>query len=711
MDKKLYDQINAALKDRGSWENKQTLLTTMRNTGVKRTSKPYANAPDLHYKLGDTLVNKIKPLYVQQLYGGETIASFVSLRTQDEEATSSANYWFDYQLKQKTNFEREMFVTADQIEERGAVVVKVRWNSKSNRLEFCECEPLNIIVPEGTEELCDADFLVHVIPMSEAQYCENSNFNQDEDFIKSIKGKGTSAESGRDNLQSVKQLREGITHSDNKDTIILWEIYERDRKGKRIKVNTVSPVLPWEENEVRSEFGLPYNKGVFKDGYRIPFTKFRAEIKDKGFYSERGTVEVTASHESSLNKLWNQRHQWGDFHNNPTYTTDKPVANPSNVKTGPGRILGDGLKPNFPPPIPSSLMEEMEFTRGIAEQRVQIPDLGASTHLVPGGGKGGGVTATQINAIVGQSGQSNDLRSRIFRMDLGELLNMAWSILIQYCKADFNYLLDGKMQQVPQNALHDQYEIQPNGSPDSWNKGAQLQKRIGQAQIWAQGPMAQYVAWDEVTKWIMEADDVRLVKRLYRDPGITQGNQADKQAMECVLMLQGYGPTVDQSDDDIVHIQTACGLAQRRMAVNEPVTPEFARLMLAHNGKHHDQAMQKKTPELKQVTSQFMPLIQALGQIAQSDQNPANVVPFDGSTSQPPTQPQGTQGAAAIPPGQAPIDPTKVGNMLATMAKAGMPVTHAEVNAVMAELGLPPLSPTPVQIQEPMGQPQPMAAQ
>lgn len=697
MDKDFYQTIQSALKDRSSWEDKQTTWNKMRNGGLKRTAKPYPGAPDLHYALGDSSIGKIKPLYIQQLYGGETIASFIALQEQDAEATSSANYWFDYNLKQKSNFEREIFVAADQLEERGSVPVKIRWHTECGRLAFTTCEPLHVIVPQGTEELSDSDWLVHVLHLSEDQYRANKNYKQEDDFIKSIKGKGKET-SGDTTLEQNKQQREGITYSDNENTIILWECYRRDREGKKITVDTCSPVLPCDENEVRDQFGLPYNKGYFKDGQRFPFMKFRAEIKEKGYYSERGTMERVAPHESSLNRTWNFKHEWMDFFARPTFSTDKPVPNPSNIKCRPGAIYGDGLTPNNPPPPPAFLDQEMGFTRAVAEDLIQIPDLGASEHLSGKPDSKGNVTATQINAIVGQSGQGQDLRSRVFRMDLGELLNMAWSLYIQYAQTDFMFVLDGEIQETTKEALHDKYQISPNGSPDSWNKGQQLQKAIAMFQLLKDNP---FIDQGELTKMVIETYDPRKVKRLYRDPGIATQDQQEQQAVENLLMADGYPVKTRPSDDDKAHLITQGQYVQQKLMTGEPIAPKEATLQLAHGQEHLQALTQKKDPEVKQLTQQMMPIVQALMQIAsmggQEGQAgaPSNIVPGPGSPSagQQATMPQAqTNGKAPDVVG----DSTKILNALAALIKSGVPITHEEINNTLARLNLPPISMTPV---------------
>src|SRR6266404_5494058 len=99
----LTDEIQDALTARISWANRQTTFYKVRHQGLRRINKPYPNAADLHFPLVDSLIEKMKPFYFQQLYATEQFASFVSLRSQPAEITSEVANWFDYRLKQKTN--------------------------------------------------------------------------------------------------------------------------------------------------------------------------------------------------------------------------------------------------------------------------------------------------------------------------------------------------------------------------------------------------------------------------------------------------------------------------------------------------------------------------------------------------------------------------------------------------------------------------------
>ena len=83
----------------------------------------------------------------------------------------------------------------------------------------------------------------------------------------------------------------------------------------------------------------------------------------------------------------------------------------------------------------------MQTTRALAEYRINVPDLGATSHLQGRAGARGDVTATQVNAIVGQTQLTDDMRARVFRLDLGDLFNMCWSLYKQYDSQSLTYVL------------------------------------------------------------------------------------------------------------------------------------------------------------------------------------------------------------------------------------------------------------------------------
>jgi hypothetical protein len=647
MKKSLFDQINKAIDNRGDWAERQQANYTMRNGGIRRRSLPYPGAPDGHYPLGDTMVEKLKPPYIQQLYASENICAFVCLKPQDDTLTQGISAWFDYQLKQKSNFERTMFVGVDQMLEQGFTPIKVYWDARAKRLAWDQVDPLHLIVPSSTQEYNasgGADWLVHVLHLSVDEYRANENFEQDEDFIKRIKGKGNQE---ADAKKQTVDLKEGINCSADENEIVLWEVYKRNRKDRKIEIETISPLLGCddEENVVRPSFGMPYNRGCFASGEHFPFFKLRAEIKGKGHYSSRGLIEVNAPFEMSLTKTWNTIHEHQDFSSKPLFENagTSPIPNAGNWKSKPGAILPPGLKLAQMPNPPSGLREDMELTRSLAEDRSMVPNFSASDHLT--GTVPKSQTATGQQLIAAQSTQGNDLRSRVLKLDMADGLLIGYSILLQYGNADeaLVYLVDGKRESLDVSALHDDYEIVPNGSADSWNKPAMLQKRLAYYQTFREN---EFIDQAELTKWLLEAEDPRLVKRLFRDPQVATKDQEQQQMLECLEMMEGFVPDVHQSDDDKTHLMVMDQFSIKKLQAGQ-VTPELAQALIQHGTQHMGALKEKKDPMLRQIEAKLKPTAEALAMIAGQGQQ--NVIPM---MQQPAGSPQGAT------PIDSPLGPT-----------------------------------------------------
>ena len=187
-----FSNIHQALRDRKDWERKQELWNKLRYRGIKRHNLPYEGAPNVTYPLADTMIEKIKPLFLQQIYAPQTVATFVSKKEQASGLSKGAEQWFDYQLKQNSNFETAIHSSIDEHLQDSFCVVKIRWDGKKDQLVLEGIDPLYIIVPWYSEGLQDVDFIVHVYKVSVDQYKRNKNYDrQGDDFIQQIRGNVT----------------------------------------------------------------------------------------------------------------------------------------------------------------------------------------------------------------------------------------------------------------------------------------------------------------------------------------------------------------------------------------------------------------------------------------------------------------------------------------------------------------------------------------
>jgi hypothetical protein len=156
---------------------------------------------------------------------------------------------------------------------------------------------------------------------------------------------------------------------------------------------------------------------------------------------------------------------------------------------------------------------------------------------------------------------------------------------------------------------------------------------------------------------------------------------------------------------EIVHY-----LDQKRKLA-EPVRPRMARLVLMHGGDHQQGLINKKDPEAKAIAQQLGPMLQVLGVIAKQPDpdeirtaqvqqaSQGNVVPMQ------PGMPAAGSAAQGNSPTPAPVaqdqqnDPAKqvpaLMQGLASLKKAGVPITYDDINAVLERAGLPPLQASP----------------
>ena len=181
------------------------------------------------------------------------------------------------------------------------------------------------MVPEGTKDIESADRITHIQQYSPDSFRRNKAFNQDEALIERITGANRTAR-GDDSRIDAKYSREGITYTeDNK--IIVWETYVQETDGSWT-IYTYSPAEPG--TPLRKEMKVPYAHK------KPPFVSFVYEIKDVGWYSPRGAIELVAVFETALTKLLNEKNDAMSLYNRPLFTSSSSLPNTGNLRFQPG---------------------------------------------------------------------------------------------------------------------------------------------------------------------------------------------------------------------------------------------------------------------------------------------------------------------------------------------------------------------------------------
>lgn len=600
----LRTKILRDISTREEWMRRQAVWYAMRHDGLRRRNKPWPDAADLHDPLADGMIERLKPFYFNQLFATETIASFIATSEELKPFAADIGNWFDYKCKQESNLEEEILTAIDLMLMAGHDVVKVLWDTESKefpdgRLGFDAVDPSHCIVPQWTKKLQDADRVTIVQIISIEQYKRDDRFtNKSEEFITSIAGKGNSQDGENTTEDQLKIRREGLTYSTSDDEIIYWEVWENTPEGWEvhfISPNTDAPLRPSMMNP-------------FKHG-RLPMVRFQTEVKDKGHYSSRGIPERVGAFEKASCKQWNEKTDYMTLCLRPIFTTEQAIPNAGNLRLIPGQIISGGLSAVQMPPIPPAFDEERDRQHAAAEQLVGMPDFGQNREQDPKDPR----TAAEIHLVGGLMSISIDLRARTFRSSLGELYSLAYQTLLQYDKGT-QFIVQQDMQTLDPQVLQmlaeqpDGLKVTPNGSGDSWNKQAMLQKAVARKQMFQGDP---FINQAELDKSILALDDPRLIPILFQDPNAKAKNEADDEAKEIPSMMYGYPIQVLPGQDHATRIVTLAQFMAAQGHLGLPPDPIGMQTVSAHM-QQHIQALQQTNPKaVPQVEAQVQQILQA----------------------------------------------------------------------------------------------------
>jgi hypothetical protein len=617
----LVDRVLRDLSTRERWDTRQAMLYEMRFRGLRRKTKPWPGASDVHWPLADSVIEKLKPFYVGQLYATDQLALFVADAPEASASEAVAvGRWFDYQLRQRTDFEGKMLSVIDWMLMSGRPALKVIWDEDGKKLQFDCVAPFHLILPAETTSIEEADRLVHVQVLSVEAYKRNPLFRQDEEFIRRITGRGTTQNDGNQDQTQRKYEREGLTYGAN-DQIVVWEAWTRCEEDGKWMFETLSPLCV--DEPIRACCGCEYDHGL------PPFVDFPYEVTDGTWYSPRGVTEILAVFEAELCKLLNEKNDAMTLYNRPLFRAPGAPGNIGNLQWKPGQILPFDIQPVEMPQPPFSFDQQALMIRDIAERLVSVPDFGMSQMRSTKDAR----SATEISAIQQSTSASADVRMRIFRRSLQRLYRMAWSMLVQYAGEDAHAWCDEGPVQPSGGALSEKvWRVIPSGSADGLTRQQVFGKAAARLQMFANDP---FVDQGELRKSVLEADDAGLVKRLFRDPGFKAATQAEDQAQEISILRIGFPAVVEPGDDHAEHIRTIAAYVMHQMQLGQPPKGSELAALMKHAQEHLAALEQQDPKAAKQAREALMTVGQMLAQQQQQGQQGGQPAGPGGAEMQP----------------------------------------------------------------------------
>lgn len=597
------------LTERLVWENKARLFYRMRHDGLPRLNKPFPTASDAHYPAIDMAIRKLKPFFIGQVLAGNKVCSFTSLKPQLDALSQSAADYYDFLTLQRTNFLRELNRCVDFMLLYGRGVMKSTVDPLNKYAIVDQAvNPFFILMPQEADDFEDADQFVHVRPFTVPSYQRlDDRYDKDPSTIAKIRGSKDFQSIGLYN-QDVR-LREGIALTRQPNQILLWEHYVKTAGGWT--VYTYCPMAP--DLQLRKPYGVPYK---VDNKASLPFFSFPTEIKEEGWYAPRGIAELIAPVEQYLTKLWNEKADAMTFANRPLYTGEKEITNTANFRWAPGEYIPGNIRGVQQTQPPFSFDEELGFAQSIAEQQTQSPDFGIVSPGEPGqtGGKPRTATENQRISALAQSGVSYN--GQLFRDPLAKLHRHRWGMVCQFKERDFAFYAAGEISTLPAEALHDQYLITPDGSPEGWNPMARFQKAMGGLQAFSGNPN---VDPEVLTQEALMAYDGRIALKAFVPTNIKGASEYEDEAVEInSLLAPGSGKPAfpaqaKPNEDHPSRIKAILDWLHAAGALRTPVDPVAMQRVHQHLAQHL-QFLKQQNPKAAQQLIQQIAMMEKAGQ-------------------------------------------------------------------------------------------------
>lgn len=607
---KLFDAAHTMLADRTQWENRQRIYYQMRHEGLRRKNKPFPSAADTHFPKIDMEIGKIKPFWLAQLTAGDRLAEFVAMQQQLQPQTDAAAEFFHFELTQRSKFFEKMQVAVDTMCLRGRGIIKATVDPFDGyRLTFQAVDPVFIIMPQTANDFEDADEFVHVLQLTVPQYQRNRLYNQNAEVIRRIRGSGDFE--NFNNAVKEKMTREGITHTKNTNSIILFEHYTKTGGGWT--VTTYCPQSP--DVEIRKPFGMPYK---VQGKPSLPFYSFVMERKDEGWYSPRGIAEKLMYLEQYLTKLWNEKADNITFSGRPVLTAPPGVSvNPASVRWSPGEVLPGGITGiQFPPP-PISFDGEIGFANAIGEQLLRTPDFGITQPGGPSDNGGKPRTATENQRISALQSVGTNSDAQLFRDCLTKLYKHCWGLLVQFKERELAYYMGGELGTLPPQALHDNYLIMPDGSPDQWDKQQRAQATLADLQSFAGNPN---VNIEVLTKRALAARDGRLAKTAFVPTNQKGASEYEDEVIEINGLMApppgrpSFPAVVKPGEDHASRLKACVDWLHACGQMQTPVDPVARQRVQEHMALHWQYLKQTQPEAAKQLVAQLAQMEQQAAQ-------------------------------------------------------------------------------------------------
>jgi hypothetical protein len=301
-------------------------------------------------------------------------------------------------------------------------------------------------------------------------------------------------------------------------------------------------------------------------------------------------------------------------------TGDKEITNSANYRIAPGEYLPNNVRGVQQSAPPMSFDMEMNESRTIAEEVSQSPDFG-----IQHGNGDSPRTATENNRIAALSQAGTVYNGLDFRESLTKMHTHRWGMLVQFKSRELSYFSSKQTNTLPDQALHNNYLISPDGSSDGWNPLLRFQKALSGMQSFQNNPN---VDMSVLTQEALVSWDGRLAQKAFL-PGSTKSDAEFEDQAKELLVLTSINPMpvkVQPQQDQATRIKCILFWLEAAHKKNLPLNPQAQQLIQANLAERF-QILKQQNPdaakELAQAAQQMEQATQQPQQPAQQPQQPA----------------------------------------------------------------------------------------
>ena len=348
--------------------------------------------------------------------------------------------------------------------------------------DFALCDPERVYVPSTSGyDPQSCEYIVHEFFMSIDQLRENAlNHGWDVGNINDIEDTYRTKQSDDKNIDSIKDVREGITRLNKDNLVKVWEAYcLYDINNDGVKERCVITIAP-EFSKLFRKVSLPYSSG------KKPFVKLYWELTDDRWFSHRGMPEIIEDIVKEIDIQHMQKIDYGTITNSPMFLYRAGQVNPKTIQFvfGQGvpvsgmQPLGDMLAPinthnsnvNF-----SYEKEQMVLESKIEEMIGQV-DYTLQSMI----NKREPRTLGEVQFQQQAAQTVFALDTSLARIQFEEFVNWIWDLWCQYGDDEYEFAYFGQEGYMPikltKEELQGKYRITVRGTDQNTNPSVRLQK-------------------------------------------------------------------------------------------------------------------------------------------------------------------------------------------------------------------------------------------